>query len=241
MGDEPATTGGKISVLIVEDDYFARQAMAALMVADDIEVVAIVATPDEALATAQRAQPRVALIDMRLQGDNRAGIGVIRQLREVSPETACCIITGSDMTGELYADALYAGAQGYSRKGDSQNSDLRILARRLARGEWVIDSELAAKFVRRAAPAGQIPLRPVGGEEPRLTPREKEVLPLVAQQLSTEQIAERLVVSVDTVKTHIKHIIAKFQVQNRDQAVLYAVLKGYLSTPDTASPPTHLG
>jgi DNA-binding NarL/FixJ family response regulator len=226
------TTDGKITVLIVEDDYFARQAMAALMVADDITVVAIVPTPDEALATARGVQPRVALIDMRLQGDNRAGIAVIRQVREVSPETACCIITGSDMTGELYADALYAGAQGYSRKGDSQNSDLRVLARRLARGEWVIDSELAARFAKRAVATGQLPLRPVGGEEPRLTRREKEVIPLVAQQLSTDEIADRLTVSRDTVKSHIKNIIAKFQVQNRDQAALYAILKGYLSGAD---------
>ncbi len=69
---------------------------------------------------------------------------------------------------------------------------------------------------------------------PHLTERERETLALVAQQLSTDTIAERMVISPNTVKTHIGHIISKLRVQNRDQAVLYAVLKGYLTPSDSS-------
>jgi NarL family two-component system response regulator LiaR len=231
---EPRTLGAKISVLVVEDDYFAQRAMASLLMADDIELTGVVGTSEEGIESARRERPRVALIDLRLQGDNRAGIEVIRAIRAISPETACCIITGADARGDLYADAFYAGAQGYSRKGDTQNSDLREVARRLARGEWVVDSELAAKFATRGARVDQWRARAIGGEEPHLSERELEVLALVAQQLPTQEIADRMFITVNTVKTHIGHIIAKLQVQNRDQAVLYAVLKGYFTAPNAS-------
>lgn len=239
MSDEtgasgPATGAGVISVMVVEDDYLARRAIPMLMAEDDIALLGVCETPEEALDLARRARPRVALIDMRLQGDSRAGVEVIRALRTISPETACCVITATDTQGDLFADAFYAGAQGYSRKGDSRNGDLCDLTRRLARGEWVVDSEIAARYVTRGAQVEQWALRRVGGDEPRLSERERQCLALVAQQLSTKEIAERLVISENTVKTHIAHIISKLQVQNRDQAVLYAVLKGYITAPDPA-------
>jgi DNA-binding CsgD family transcriptional regulator len=77
----------------------------------------------------------------------------------------------------------------------------------------------------------QWPARTPASREPQLTGREMETLALVAQQLSTREIAERMVISENTVKTHIAHIIDKLHVANRDQAVLYAVLKGYLNPP----------
>ncbi|HEX9036923.1 MAG TPA: response regulator transcription factor [Ktedonobacterales bacterium] len=220
-----------ISVIVVEDDYLARRAIPMLMAEDDIALQGVCETPEEALELAERAHPRVALIDMRLQGDSRAGVELIRALRAISPDTACCVITATDTQGDLFADAFYAGAQGYSRKGDSRNGDLCELTRRLARGEWVVDSEIAARYVTRGAQVDQWTIRRTGGEEPKLSERERQCLTLVAQQLSTKQIADQLVISENTVKTHIGHIINKLQVQNRDQAVLFAVLKGYLTAP----------
>jgi DNA-binding NarL/FixJ family response regulator len=218
-----------VTVMVVEDDYFARQAMSLLLRADDIELVGVCASPDEALALAERRRPAVALVDMRLQGDRRGGVELIRALREVSPQTNCGVITATDTTGELYADAFIAGAHGYTRKGDTENSDLCELARRLGAGEWVVDSEISARYVNRGVRAYQFPARAPGGREPQLTERELETLALVAQQMSTAEIAEHMVISGNTVKTHIAHIIDKLHVQNRDQAVLYAVLKGYLN------------
>ena len=230
MGDEKRASapGGKISVIVVDDDYLVRRAVPMLMADDDIELIGVLETPDEALDLATRARPDVALVDMRLQGDSRAGVELIRAIRATSPDTACCVITATDTQGDLFADAFYAGAQGYSRKGDSRNGDLCELARRLAAGEWVVDSEIAARYVRKGADVAQWQPRRTGVEDPHLTERERECLALVAQQLSTEAIGERMVISPNTVKTHIKNIIAKLQVQNREQAVLYAVLKGYL-------------
>lgn len=233
MGER--TPGGNITVMVVEDDYLARRAVPMLMAADDIELVGVCETADEAVELAARAHPRVALIDMRLQGDSRAGVELIRTLRATTPETACCVITATDTQGDLFADAFYAGAQGYSRKGDSRNGDLCDLARRLARGEWVVDSEISARYVRRGARVEQWQMRRTESEEPRLTDREHECLALVAQQLSTKEIAAKMFISENTVKTHIGHIINKLQVQNRDQAVLYAVLKGYFTAPESDS------
>ncbi len=226
---------GKITVMVVEDDYLARRAVPLLMAGDDIELLGVCETADEAVELARRARPRVALIDMRLQGDSRAGVELIRALRATSPDTACCVITATDTQGDLFADAFFAGAQGYSRKGDSRNGDLRDLTRRLAMGEWVVDSEISARYVRRGARVDQWRMRGTESGEPRLTDREHECLALVAQQLSTKEIAARMVISENTVKTHIGHIISKLQVQNRDQAVLYSVLKGYFTSPDTDS------
>lgn len=227
MSDDQSRSG-KLTVLVVEDDWMAQQSVPLLMHADDIELVGVCATPEEALSLAEQQRPAVALVDMRLQGDQRAGVELIGELREVSPETICGVITATDTQGDYYADAFNVGARGYMRKGDG---DLRDLARRLARGEWVVDSEISARYVTRGAQALQWPSRIPGGREPRLTPREREILALVAQQLTTKEIAERLVISENTVKTHVGNIIDELHVQNRDQAVLYAVLKGYLNPP----------
>jgi two-component system, NarL family, response regulator DevR len=225
----------KISVMVVDDDYLVRRAVPMLMAEDDIELVGICETHRVAVELAARAHPQVALVDMRLQGDDRAGVELIRELRAISPDTACCVITGADVQGDLFADAFYAGAQGYSRKGDTRNGDLCDLARRLAQGEWVVDSEIAARYVRRATAGGQWQAPRPGSSEPRLTERELECLGLVAQQFSTVEIATRMFITANTVKTHVAHIISKLQVQNRDQAVLYAVLNGLFTSPDDAS------
>ena len=229
MTDEPQTAPTTITVMVVEDDPFALERITLLLRADDIELVGVCATPDDALALAERRRPNVALIDMRLQGDPRAGVELIRELHAVSDETICGVITATDTQGDLYADAFNAGAHGYSLKGEG---DLRDLVRRLAAGDWVVDSNISARYVTRGARALQWPARTPASREPQLTGRELETLALVAQQLSTHEIAGRMVISENTVKTHIAHIIDKLQVQNRDQAVLYAVLKGYLN-------PTH--
>src|SRR5579859_1157692 len=211
MGNDEreSAQGHKITVMVVDDDYLARRAVPMLMAEDDIELLGVCETPEDAVELATRARPMVALIDMRLQGDNRAGVELIRELRAISPQTACCVITATDTQGDLFADAFYAGAQGYSRKGDSRNGDLCDLTRRLARGEWVVDGEIAARYVTRGAQVDQWVIRKTGGEEPKLSERERQCLGLVAQQLSTKEIAERLVISENTVKTHIGHIINK--------------------------------
>ncbi|HEY7850527.1 MAG TPA: response regulator transcription factor [Ktedonobacterales bacterium] len=229
MTDTAQAPHPTLTVMVVEDDWYAQQAMSLLLRADDIELVGVCASPEDALSLAEQRRPAVALIDMRLQGDQRGGVELIRELRVVSPQTICGVITATDMAGDLYADAFNAGAHGYTRKGDTRNGDLRDLARRLAAGEWVVDSEISARYVHRGVRAYQFPARTPGGREPHLTERELEALALVAQQFSTREIAERMVISESTVKTHIAHIIDKLHVQNRDQAVLYAVLKGYLN------------
>ncbi len=233
MSDDSQLTpapNGALTVLVVEDDPYAQHAMSLLLHADDIELVGVCAWPDEALALAERRRPAVALVDMRLHGDSHGGVELIRGLREVSAETICGVITATDTVCDFYADAFLAGAHGYIRKADM---DLRDLARRLAAGEWVINSEISARYVTRGARALQWPASEQEGESdaPRLTPRELETLALVAEQLSSRDIGERLFISEHTVKTHIAHILAKLRVQNRDQAVLYAVLKGYLNPP----------
>lgn len=219
----------RVTVMVVEDDWLAQQSLPLLMDAEDIELVGVCATEDEALALAGQRRPAVALVDMMLHSDPRAGIALIHELHTTNPDMACGVITATDPEGDLYADAFKVGARGYCRKGDRRNGDLRELARRLAAGDWVVDGEISARYVKRGAQALQWPKDDHDAQKPHLTPAQLKVLELIAGQLTTEEICGRLFITENTLKTHVRNIIAALQVRNRDQAVLYAVLKGYLN------------
>jgi DNA-binding NarL/FixJ family response regulator len=219
---------GVIRVLLADDQRVVREGLGTLLgLLDGIELVGTAADGDEAVALALRHDPDVVLMDLRMPRVD--GIEAIRRLAERGerPRTIALTTYADDAT---VLAALRAGARGYLTK-DAGADQIRAAVEAVARGEAALDPAvqhhvLAALTVPEAEPAPELP--------DGLTPREAEVLALIAAGLTNREIADRLVVSAATVKTHVNHIFAKTGVRDRAQAVVYAYTHGLAEpTPRT--------
>lgn len=215
-----------ITVLLVDDHEVVRRGVRAFFASqDDLKVVAEAATGPDALAAAAEHHPDVALMDLRLPGQD--GVETTRALRACSPGTHVIVLTsyGSD---EMLYPALRAGALGYLLK-DVAAEDLASAVRRAARGEPTLSPSIAARLMRDvASPEAH-------GPEPELeplTPREAEVLTLVADGLSNHEIAARLHLAEATVKGHVSSLLAKLALPDRTKAAVYAWRSGLMSRDD---------
>jgi DNA-binding NarL/FixJ family response regulator len=220
-----------IRVLLADDQRVVREGLGTLLgLLDGIELVATAADGEEAVALAARHDPDVVLMDLRMPRVD--GIEAIRRLSERGERPRTIALT-------TYADdasvlgALRAGARGYLTK-DAGADEIRAAVEAVARGEAALDPAVqhhvvaalndAAGTGAGGAPSGGAAAEP---ELPDgLTPREAEVLALIAAGLTNAEIAERLVVSAATVKSHVNHIFAKAGVRDRAQAVVYAFEHG---------------
>jgi DNA-binding NarL/FixJ family response regulator len=209
------------AVLVADDQASVRQGFAAVLAAQaDMTVVGTAADGAEAVRLAQETRPDVALMDIRMP--HMDGIEAVRRIVADLP-TRALMITTFDLDDYVY-DALSAGASGFLLK-DVRARDLVEAVRVVARG----DALLAPKVTRRliAEFARQRPRRPAPVD---LTPRELEVLRLVARGLSNAEVAAELVVTEHTVKTHVARVLAKLGLRDRAQAIVYAYESG-LVTP----------
>jgi DNA-binding NarL/FixJ family response regulator len=213
-----------IRVLLADDQRVVREGLGTLLgLLAGVEVVGTAADGEEAIALAAELHPDVVLMDLRMPRCD--GVEATRRLREHDPNMKVLMLT-------TYADdrsvieALRAGARGYLTK-DAGAEEIHRALQQVAHGQAAIDPAVqhhlldalaASPSVRRAEPVPQLP--------DGLTPREAEVLSLIAQGLSNAEIAERLVVSETTVKSHINHLFAKTGVRDRAQAVTYAYRHG---------------
>jgi DNA-binding NarL/FixJ family response regulator len=218
-----------ITVVVVEDDPTAQLGIKALLSGAEIRITGMCATPEQCLQLVAEQPPQVAVIDMRLAGDARAGLELVRVLRTLSPSTKCMIFTAADYHGDLLPDAFFAGARGYLRKSHMNGVDLPSVIKTLAADHYVIDQDLAAALVRRIEGTEQAADTAPGRTYEALTERERDVLKLVAQGLTTAEIADKLVITESTVKTHIRNITEKLQLPDRQQAAALAVLKGWIN------------
>lgn len=240
-GVDIATDCQPITVLIADDHALARDAVRTILAADrTFVVVGEATTAEEAFAAAKRLRPRLVLMDIRMPGD---GIKATRRIKAVFPDIRVVMITVSDEAQHLF-EALRAGAQGYLLKNlapeqwtgylrDVMDGDAPLsgtLARRILT-EMTGGGSTASAFVetRTWAVAQRSASAPLLVEP--LTPRETDVLQLVAQGLTNREIAERLTISENTVKNHLKNILGKVQVDNRTQLVRYALERGLIA-PD---------
>ncbi len=210
---------GPVRVLLADDQRLVRESLATLLgLLDGIELVATASDGEEACALAGAHRPEVALMDLRMPRVD--GIEATRRLRDEVPGTKVIALT-TYADDESVLAALRAGARGYLTK-DASGADIRQAILGVAAGEAALDPAVQHHVV--AAIAGSA--RPATGSTADLpddlTPREAEVLALIAEGLTNTEIADRLVVSPTTVKSHINHLFAKAGVRDRAQAVRYA-------------------
>ncbi len=197
--------------MIAEDQTMVRQALAALLELEpDIHVVAEAASGDEAVAMARKHQPDVAVLDIEMPGPS--GIEVARQLKALGFPGKIVIVTTFGRPGYLRA-AMAAGASGFLLK-DAPAAQLAAAIRRVAAGERVVDSALAAAAL-------------TEGESP-LSQRETEVLAVAAGHESITEVADRLHLSPGTVRNHLSAAIGKLGARNRADAARIAREKGWL-------------
>jgi DNA-binding NarL/FixJ family response regulator len=220
---------GVIRVLLADDQRVVREGLGTLLgLLDGIELVGTAADGEEAVALAARHDPDVVLMDLRMPRVD--GIEAIRRLtaRGERPR-AIALTTYADDASVL--GALRAGARGYLTK-DAGAEEIRAAVEAVARGEAALDPAVQRHVV--AALSGgagtDAPAASGAAAGPELpdglTPREAEVLGLIAAGLTNAEIAGRLVVSAATVKSHVNHIFAKAGVRDRAQAVVYAYEHG---------------
>jgi DNA-binding NarL/FixJ family response regulator len=217
-----------LGVLIVDDQALVRAGFRMILEAEeDIEVVGEAANGREAIAEAQRARPDVILMDVRMPEID--GIEATRRLLDSDASVAKVVmLTTFDMDEYVY-DALLAGASGFLLK-DTPPEQLVAGIRAVASGDALLAPSVTRRvieeFVRRP-PTSMRTLPPELGE---LTPRELEVLKLVARGLSNAEIATELFVSETTVKTHVAHMLMKLTLRDRVQAVVLAYESGLVET-----------
>jgi DNA-binding NarL/FixJ family response regulator len=218
-----------IRVLIADDQPVVRDGLAMLLgLLDDVEIVATAADGVEAVERARAERPDIVLMDLRMP--RLEGAEATSQILASVPETRVLVLT-TYADDEFLFPALHAGARGYLTK-DATAEEIEHAIRALLAGQTHLDptvqQRLVAAVVDQAQPpvAGEPPSVPRADVPDELTPREVEVLKLIAAGLSNREIADALVLSNATVKTHVNRIFYKTGARDRAQAVRYAYQHG---------------
>ena len=210
--------GQKIRILIADDHAIVREGLRALFGTEpDFELVAEASDGVEAVDKFRLTRPDIVLLDMMMP--RKDGLGVIGDIMKEDSQARILVLT-SFAEDEKVFPAIKAGALGYLLK-DSSPHELLLAIRNVSAGEASLHPTIARKLMREL---NQPPSLPPTTDP--LTEREVEVLRLVAQGLSNDDIAEQLVVSERTVRTHVSHILDKLHLANRTQMALYAVREG---------------
>ncbi len=202
--------GESIRLVIADDHPVYRDGLAFLLARyADFRVVGTAGTGEAALELCRANQPHVALVDLRMGG--MSGFEVLAGLARELPDTRAIVLSGFDTDEEIHR-AVQAGAAGYLVKNASPD-ELAAAIRQVSRGETCIPAPLVAKL------ASSL-------HRPQLTPRQREVMLLIAAGLSNQEIGNRLGIVEGTVKIHVKAILAKLGARDRTQAVSIAHERG---------------
>lgn len=234
-------SGEPIRVLLVDDHALFRRGVRTLLSSEEgLEVVGEASDGEEAVTEAERTMPDVILMDVNMP--KGGGLAATRRIKELLPYTSIVMLTVSDYEQDLF-DAIKAGAQGYLLK-NVEPAELVQAVRKAHRGEATLPGLLAAKILQEFArqepqgahgPAesastpgpGTAAPRPSHGPAPDLLgEREREVLAEIAAGRTNREIAGRLFISENTVRNHVKNILAKLHLANRTQAAAYAIREG---------------
>lgn len=216
-----------IKVLIADDHKLFRQGLISLMRTreDLVDVVGEASTGVEAVALAEKHRPDVILMDIYMP--ELDGLQAAKEIRSRFPDIAIVMLTSSERDGHLY-EAVQIGVSGYLLKS-LDATELFDLLTGVVKGETAMTRALAGKLLK--AVANRMADEDKG--EQALTERELYVLRLVASGATNSEIAEKLSISINTVKSHLKNILGKLQLENRTQAATYALKHGLVSPRDS--------
>lgn len=216
-------------VLIADDDDLMRAGLVELLTADpDIEIVGEASTGREAVERARRLTPDVVLMDVRMP--DLDGIAATAELARAAPQTKVLILTTFEQDDYIFG-ALRAGASGFLLKR-ARPEELLTAVHAIAAGDSLLSPSVTRRVIDRMArqPTPDLAEQP---KLDRLTPREREVLALVARGMSNREIAAALVVEESTIRTHTKRILMKLDLRDRIQAVIFAYEIGLNGSPGT--------
>jgi len=218
----------RVRVLLADDQRLVRESLATLLgLLGGIDLVATASDGEEALALAAEHHPDIVLMDLRMP--RMDGIQATSLLRDRQPDVRVIALT-TYADDEHVLGALRAGARGYLTK-DASSDDIRAAILTVAAGQAALDPAVQNQVVAALAQHGRRPAAASPELPDDLTPREAEVLALIAEGLTNTEIAERLVVSPTTIKSHINHLFAKAGLRDRTHAVNYAYRHGIATPP----------
>jgi two-component system response regulator NreC len=219
----------RIRVLLADDHAVLRAGLRALIRAQpDLDVVGEAGDGDGAVQKAIDTAPDVVVMDLTMPG---GGVRAIERIRHQCPAVRVLVLTMHDAPAYLRS-SLAAGASGYVVKS-AADSDLLAAIRAVHRGKVVLDPSLAAAVV-----YGSLPRRTVGGSPGGpLSPREREVLDLIAQGYTNQQMADQLGLSVKTVETYRSRLVEKLGLRSRAELVRYALDSGLFASGEASPPP----
>ncbi|MEA2025799.1 MAG: response regulator transcription factor [Chloroflexota bacterium] len=209
-----AGAAGLMRVMLVDDHALVRSAVRQAIDAPDVELVGEAATAEDAFALALAVRPDVMLLDIDLPGMN--GIQMLEELAPRLPETKIVMLTVSDSDRDMI-EALARGAAGYLTKDLNPEALLRAL-RGTQRGELAMSRRHAARMMRHFIGAARKGRTGGAGALEGLSPRENDVLRMLADGLTDREIAAALVISPRTVETHVSNILHKLNVRKRAEA-----------------------
>jgi DNA-binding NarL/FixJ family response regulator len=204
-----------LRLVLVEDHLALREGLELLLGRDGIEVLGTAGSATDGRELVERLKPDVALIDIRL--GEESGIELTAQLIDADPERRIVLYTGSNEI-ELLIKGLDSGARGYALKAGSMD-ELMAAIERVAGGGSYVDPRLDRILLSPRATA----------HVPQLSPREREIMHLMAEGMTAEAIGDKISVSVETVRTHVRNVIRKLQARNRVHAIAIALERGEIA------------
>ena len=208
-----------VRLVLIEDHQALREGLQLLLDREGCSVVGAAGTYAEGLELVARESPDVAVVDVGLGEDS--GIDLTRELLAADPDRAIVIYTGSSDV-ELLLDGLDSGARGYALKEGGAEELMEAITAVAAGGTYVDPRLRPALLSQRATERA-----------PTLSAREREILGLIAQGLTGEEVAEHLVLSSETIKTHIRNAMTKLEAKNRVHAIAIALREGQISLTET--------
>jgi DNA-binding NarL/FixJ family response regulator len=207
-----------LRLVLIEDHQALREGLELLLDREGCEVVGTAGTAGEGRELIERLDPDVALVDIRLGGES--GIDLTRALIDADPERRVVLYTGSSDV-DLLISGLDSGARGYALK-EGTPSELTGALATVAGGGTYVDPRLRQSLLSRRTTQRM----------PSLSKREREIMDLLAQGLTGEDVAAQLFLSSETVKTHIRNAMAKLEAHTRVHAVAIALREGFISPPE---------
>jgi NarL family two-component system response regulator LiaR len=209
-----------IKVLLVDDHEMVRIGLSAVLSTEEgLEIVGEASNGADGVRLAQEYKPDVVMMDLVMEGMD--GVETTRRIMEILPDCKVIVLTSYVDDDKLYP-VIEAGAFSYLLK-TSRASEIADAIRAAARGQSVLEPQVTAKMMNRLR---QPQRRETAHEE--LTEREMEVLRLIAQGKSNQEIADALFIGVKTVKFHVTNLLAKLGVEDRTQAAIYALKNGLM-------------